>query len=112
MRTAAWEGRAQWSARVHDGRSAKTHCRANSLQRFMNSASSLSATYILPVFMRAACMRPQVDIALTARATCIYGKGLPLHGSALAASKAERVACLGSVSSEVNNALYVADFLF
>ena len=39
-------------------------------------------------------------------------QGLPLHGSALAASKAERVACLGSVSSEVNNALYVADFLF
>jgi hypothetical protein len=36
----------------------------------MNSASSLSATYILPVFMMAAWMSPHSDIELMLKATC------------------------------------------
>ena len=40
------------------------HCSAKARHRRMNSASSASATYILPVFITAACIKPHSDIEL------------------------------------------------
>ena len=56
IREAIWKEKYATHNPSTDGEDDKkgTHCSANSRQRFMNSASSTSATYSLPVFIRAA----------------------------------------------------------